>query len=99
MSKVTRRTLLAGSGLAAAATTLPSAITPAAAAAPTAGQQLPGVYRYKIGSYELTALHDGTWYRPIDEKFVKNAAWPDVQKTLSDNFLPTNQLPIQFTAL
>src|SRR5207244_7922744 len=83
---------------AAAAAALPSA-TPAAATAPTAGQQLPGVYRYKIGSHELTALHDGTWYRPIDEKFVKNAAWPDVQKTLADNFLPTDKLPIPFTAL
>ena len=74
MSKVTRRTLLAGSGLATAAAAWPGATTPAAATAPTAGQQLPGVYRYKIGSYELTALHDGTWYRPIDDKFVRNAA-------------------------
>jgi len=94
MSELTRRALLASSSLAATGATLP-----ALAAAPPARKQAVGVYRYRIGSYELTALHDGTWYRPIDEKFVKNAAWPDVQKALADNFLPTNQLPIQFTAL
>ncbi len=99
MTDVTRRALLAGSGLAAAAAVLPLAAAPATAAAPVSGQQAPGVYRYRIGSYELTALHDGTWFRPIDDKFVKNAAWADVQKALADNFLPTDKLPIPFTAL
>lgn len=98
MTDVTRRALLAVSGLGAAAV-LPLAATPATAAAPASGQQAPGVYRYRIGSYELTALHDGTWFRPIDDKFVKNAAWADVQKALADNFLPTDKLPIPFTAL
>src|SRR5262249_57144457 len=99
MTKATRPTPLPAAGLGAAAAALPPAVIPAAATAPTAGQQLPGVYRYKIGSYELTALHDGTVYRPIDEKFVKNVAWADVQKALADNFLPTDKLPIPFTAL
>src|SRR5262249_27198610 len=99
MTKATRPTPLPAAGLGAAAAALPPAVIPAAATAPTAGQQLPGVYRYKIGSYELTALHDGTWYRPIDEKFVKNVAWADVQKTLADNFLPVDKLPIPFTTL
>jgi glyoxylase-like metal-dependent hydrolase (beta-lactamase superfamily II) len=97
MTDVTRRALAAGLG--AAAAVLPLAATPAGAAAPASGQQAPGVYRYRIGSYELTALHDGTWFRPIDDKFVKNAAWADVQKALADNFLPTDKLPIPFTAL
>jgi glyoxylase-like metal-dependent hydrolase (beta-lactamase superfamily II) len=98
MTDITRRALLAVSGLGAAAV-LPLAAAPATAAAPASGQQAPGVYRYRIGSYELTALHDGTWFRPIDDKFVKNAAWADVQKALADNFLPTDKLPIPFTAL
>jgi glyoxylase-like metal-dependent hydrolase (beta-lactamase superfamily II) len=98
MTDVTRRALLAGSGLGAAAV-LPLSAAPAMAAAPASGQQAPGVYRYRIGSYELTALHDGTWFRPIDDKFVKNAPWADVQKALADNFLPTDKLPIPFTAL
>jgi glyoxylase-like metal-dependent hydrolase (beta-lactamase superfamily II) len=99
MTDVTRRALLAGSGLGAAAAVLPLGATPAVAAAPVTGQQAPGIYRYRIGSYELTALHDGTWFRPIDDKFVKNAPWADVQKALADNFLPTDKLPIPFTAL
>jgi glyoxylase-like metal-dependent hydrolase (beta-lactamase superfamily II) len=99
MTDVTRRALLAGSGLGAAAAVLPLSAAPVMAAAPASGQQAPGVYRYRIGSYELTALHDGTWFRPIDDKFVKNAPWADVQKALADNFLPTDKLPIPFTAL
>ena len=55
-----------------------------------AGTQATGVYRYKIGSYELTAIYDGTWYRKIDDKFVRNAAWPEVQKALADHFLPAD---------
>src|SRR5215831_12027900 len=67
MTSLTRRMLLAGSALAAAAGTLPRQ---AAAKAPAAGKQSAGVYRYKVGDYEMTALYDGMILRPIDEKFV-----------------------------
>jgi len=99
MSRITRRTLIATSGTAAAAALLPGLATPASAAAPAAGKQATGLYRYRIGSYEMTALHDGTWFRPIDDKFIRNVAWADVQKALADNFLPTDKLPLPFTAL
>jgi glyoxylase-like metal-dependent hydrolase (beta-lactamase superfamily II) len=99
MTQLTRRTLLAGSALAATAALPPLACRPSLAAAPAAGKQSPGVYRYMIGSYELTAIYDGVWNRKIDDKFVRNAAWPDVQKALTDNFLPADALPIPFTAL
>jgi glyoxylase-like metal-dependent hydrolase (beta-lactamase superfamily II) len=72
---------------------------PAFAAAPPAGKQGPGVYRYKIGSYELTAINDGVWNRPLDDKFVRNAPFAEVQKAMSDAFLPTDKLPISFTTL
>jgi glyoxylase-like metal-dependent hydrolase (beta-lactamase superfamily II) len=97
MTKLTRRAVVAGSG--AALALAGPALRPAGAAAPANGHQAAGIYRYKVGSYELTALYDGTWYRPIDDKFVKNAAWADVQKELADNFLPIDKLPIPFTAL
>jgi glyoxylase-like metal-dependent hydrolase (beta-lactamase superfamily II) len=100
MTEVTRRALVAGSGLAAVGVALPMlGARPAAAAAPAAGKQAAGVYRYKIGDYELTALNDGVWNRKIDDKFVRNAPWPEVQKALTDNFLPADTLPIPFTAL
>jgi glyoxylase-like metal-dependent hydrolase (beta-lactamase superfamily II) len=97
MTAWTRRALLAGSAMAAAAAGLPG--NSASAAAPTSGRQAAGVYRHRIGSYELTAINDGTWNRKIDDKFVRNAAWPDVQKALTDNFLPADTLPIPFTSL
>src|ERR1043166_2069189 len=92
--KIDRRSLLAGSVLGAAA--MPTAPL---AKAPPAGKQAAGFYRYKLGNYELTALYDGVWNRPIDDKFVRNVAFAEVQKTLSDSFLPTDKLPIPFTAL
>jgi glyoxylase-like metal-dependent hydrolase (beta-lactamase superfamily II) len=94
MTQINRRSLLAGAGLAAA--TLPVA---ALAKAPPAGKQAAGVYRYKLGDYEMTALYDGVWNRAIDDQFVRNVAFPQVQKALSDSFLPIDKLPIPFTTL
>jgi glyoxylase-like metal-dependent hydrolase (beta-lactamase superfamily II) len=72
---------------------------PAYAAAPAAKAQGPGVYRYKLGDIQLTALYDGIWYVPIDGKFVRNASGADVNAALADAFLPPSMLPISFTAL
>ena len=94
---LTRRTLL-GSALATAGA-LPALTTPAPATAPAAGQQAAGVYRYKIGNYELTALYDGTWFRKIDDKFVKNASGAEVEKALTDSFLQPGIVPTSFTPL
>ena len=96
MTELSRRQLLAGTALAAAAATLPQA---ARAAAPQIGQQGPGFYRFKIGDYEVTAINDGTWYRKLDPSFVRNADLPEVQKALADAFLPTDTVPIPFTTL
>jgi glyoxylase-like metal-dependent hydrolase (beta-lactamase superfamily II) len=93
-ASMTRRHLLAGS---AAATALPA--LPALAAAPAAGVQSPGVYRQKIGGFEVTALYDGTWFRKIDEKFVRNASPAEVDKALTDAFLQPGIVPTSFTAL
>jgi glyoxylase-like metal-dependent hydrolase (beta-lactamase superfamily II) len=97
MTSLSRRTFLAASAGAAALSGL--GLPSARAAAPAVGKQGPGFYRFKIGDFELTAINDGTWYRQLDDKFVRNAPLPDVQKALSDMFLPTNVLPIPFTAL
>jgi glyoxylase-like metal-dependent hydrolase (beta-lactamase superfamily II) len=96
MTEITRRSLLAGTMLAAAATALPK---PVAANAPAAGKQAASIYRYKIGEFEMTAIHDGVWMRPIDEKIVRNVPFEQVQKTLADSFLPIDKLPMPFTPL
>src|SRR5712691_1475311 len=93
--RINRRKLLTGAG-AALACGVPRLSCAGAAAS---GRQAPGIYRYKIGNYELTACHDGVWNRPIDDKFVRNAYFPDVQKAMADAFLPIHVLPTPFTPL
>jgi glyoxylase-like metal-dependent hydrolase (beta-lactamase superfamily II) len=95
MPTVTRRTLLAGSAAAA----LAAGAGPAAAAAPPSGKQTSGVYRYKIGTFELTALYDGIWYRPITDKFIRNAPFAEVEHALADAFMPPDKLTTPFTTL
>lgn len=72
---------------------------PAHATAPLARTQGPGVYRYRLGDIQLTALYDGIWYLPIDGKFVHNASGRAVNDALAAAFLPPNVLPVSFTAL
>jgi len=93
---LTRRSFVTGAALAAGTSALP---LPAHAAAPLASAQGPGVYRYRLGRYQLTALYDGTWFLPIDNKFVRNASGGQVNRALAAAFLPPNVLPVTFTAL
>ena len=95
MPAVTRRAFLAGPAIGAAA----ALVAPAEAATPPAKMQGPGVYRYRLGSYQITALYDGTWFLPIDDDFVRNADRAEVNAALGRAFLPPNVLPVSFTAL
>lgn len=92
------RRMLMGAAAALAGTTM-TGTGPALAEAPLAKTQLPGAYRFKLGDFEVTALHDGAGSRPLDANFVKNASLADVQAELAANFLPTDTLTISFTAL
>jgi glyoxylase-like metal-dependent hydrolase (beta-lactamase superfamily II) len=94
MHQISRRSLLTATALAGAAFAMP-----ADAGAPLAGIQGPGVYRFKLGDYQLTTLFDGVWYLPIDDKFVRNASGAEVNQALAAAFLPPDILPISFTAL
>ena len=67
MTELTRRTLLAG----AAAVPL-AASAPARAAAPLAGTQAPGWYRYKVGSFEVTVVTDGVNRFKLPDDMVTN---------------------------
>ncbi len=92
-------TVATGTALVAAPAIIRGLATPAEAKAPIAGTKAPSFYRFKLGEFEITALHDGEFARPLDASFVRNAPLEDVQKTLADNFLPTDKLTISFTAL
>jgi len=95
MARLTRRGILAGS----AAATLGSAAHSARAAAPPATKAGPAIYRYRIGAYELTALYDGIWYRPIGQDFIRNAPFADVEHALDAAFMPHDKLATPFTTL
>src|ERR1700728_4626074 len=95
MPILSRRSLLAGTAAAALA---PGAER-AAATAPPAGKQVPGIYRYTIGSFEITALYDGIWYRPITDKFIRNAPFAEVEHALDAASMPHDKLATPFTAL
>lgn len=95
MADVSRRTVLAAGGAAASLTGL----GPARAAAPPAGRQSPGVYRYRVGSFEVTALTDGVARRKLEPGFVKNAPIEDVKAALADVFIDPDRMPIGFTTV
>jgi len=60
MAQLTRREMLVGAAATAAAAALSfAAPPPAAAVASFAGRQAPGIYRYKIGTIEVTVVTDG----------------------------------------
>ncbi|TBN48719.1 MBL fold metallo-hydrolase [Hansschlegelia quercus] len=97
MNAMSRRTILAAAAGAAAGA---GVTRPAKAAAPAAGRQAPGVYRYTVGEIEVTALTDGVAMRPLEAGFVKNAPLDAVKQALSDVFLAEDgKLPIPFTPL
>ena len=66
------------------------------AKAPLADKQNAGFYRYKIGDFQVTAINDGYFDRPLDG-FVKNAPLADVQTVLAESSLAGDKLRIPFT--
>lgn len=98
---ITRRTVLAGTALAAAPIAGPAIAQTASPPAPVQGaasRQAPGFYRYKVGDIEVTAVNDGSAPRPL-EGFIRNAELSAVQQAARDAFLPQNTIQNSFTAL
>ena len=88
-----RRLLIASTALLAA----PAFVrTTSAQTAPAPHAQAPGFYRFKVGSFTVTTVHDGFFVRPV-EGFVRNAPLTEVQGVLRDAFLPTDRMVIPYT--
>jgi glyoxylase-like metal-dependent hydrolase (beta-lactamase superfamily II) len=49
--------------------------------------QAPGFYRFKVGSFTVTTVHDGFRTMPV-AGFVLNAPLEEVQRVLAESFLP-----------
>ena len=96
-----RRSLILGATAALAAPALIRGAAaqgaPPPAAAPTA-QQAPGFYRFKVGEFTVTMVHDGSAARPDPlQGFILNAEPAQVEAALRDGALPTTNLPNPFT--
>jgi glyoxylase-like metal-dependent hydrolase (beta-lactamase superfamily II) len=81
MTTLTRRGLLAGAAAATAFAPLVNPM-PARAAAPPAGTQAPGWYRYKVGSIEVTVATDGANKFKFADDHVTNKKRDEVNAAL-----------------
>jgi len=97
MTDLTRRHLLTGAIAAGAATALtPFAMTSARAAAPVAGQQAPGFYRYKVGSFECTSINDGARTFPMPDTFVRNVPKAEALAAAEAAYMPKGMVTVPF---
>ncbi len=98
MTSMTRRTLFASAAAAGAAAALaPLAGRPAFAAA-SAGKGT-GVYRYKMGDFEIIQLMDGARTFPMPDKFVVNVSKDEAIKAAAAAYLPEGKVTIPFSPM
>ena len=88
MSKLTRRDFVVGAGALSVAAAAPVAMTsPVDAAAPPAGRQAAGWYRYKVGTFEITVVTDGMNRLPLPDRLVVNVSKYEVNAALAAAYL------------
>ncbi len=93
-----RRSLILGATAALAAPALIREAAAQGAPSPAAPQQAPGFYRFKVGEFTVTMVHDGSAARPNPlQGFILNAEPAQVEAALRDGALPTTNLPNPFT--
>ena len=97
MINLTRRAALFG---ATATAVIPAfATAPARAAAPVAGKQAPGFYRYKVGEIEITVVTDGVNRMKLPDNFVTNMKPDDVKAALAANHMSRDTLDNTYTPI
>ena len=65
----------------------------------TIAEQAPGFYRFKLGAFDVIALHDGVISRDRPPGFVPNASDEEVAEAFAAAGMPPDKLTITFTAL
>jgi glyoxylase-like metal-dependent hydrolase (beta-lactamase superfamily II) len=95
--KLNRRTLLAGTAAAVAAT--PIATVPVQAAAPLAGKQTNGWYRMKVGTIEVTVISEGARTSPLPENFVRNKSRDEVVAALQAAYISADRFMLPFNSV
>jgi glyoxylase-like metal-dependent hydrolase (beta-lactamase superfamily II) len=92
MTYFTRRSVLIDAAALGGAALVPLAPTSTRAAAPAADKQTPGVYRYKVGTHEITVLTDGANAFPLTESYVVNAPIAEVKKAAAEAYIPADKM-------
>src|SRR4051794_18668463 len=88
-----RRLLQGGAAIAGLAT------APAFAKAPMLGTQAPYFYRFKLGSAEATMVSDGPLPLGDPHKNFNGLSAPEMDKQLTDNFLPLENAVLEQNVL
>ena len=73
-----------------------SLCAPRAAAAPAAGAQAPGFYRYKVGAYECTSINDGARSFPMPDKWVTNVTKEEALAAAEAAYMPKGMVTVPF---
>ncbi|HZD91147.1 MAG TPA: MBL fold metallo-hydrolase [Pseudolabrys sp.] len=98
MTQLTRRRLFATAAAAGAAAALPRLAGGVAQAAVSAGKGT-GVYRYKLGSYEIIQLMDGARTFPMPDKFVVNVSKDQAIRAAAAAYMPDGKVTIPFSPM
>lgn len=98
MTEMTRRSVLASAGAATALSSIPM-MHSSQAAAPLAGKQAPGFYRYKVGNFEVTVVTDGARTFPMPDSFVVNAKKDEVNAALAAAFMERDKITIPYSPI
>lgn len=94
MPSPSRRTLLTHAATAGAAALM--GLSNARAAAPLSGKQAPGFYRFSLGEYEVTILHDGARSFAMSDGFVTNVGREQALAAAGEAFMPPGKVTVPF---
>jgi hypothetical protein len=72
---------------------------PVHAAAPAVGKQVAGWYRYKLGSFEVTAITDGIRPTKIPDTFVRGVSREALNQGLASVYLDKENPAFPFTPI
>jgi glyoxylase-like metal-dependent hydrolase (beta-lactamase superfamily II) len=98
MTALTRRTLFTGAAAASAATALTPLVTGTARAA-TEAPKGTGIYRYKVGDYEIIQLMDGASTFPVPDKFVVNASKDQAIQAAAAAYMPEGKVTVPYSPM
>jgi glyoxylase-like metal-dependent hydrolase (beta-lactamase superfamily II) len=96
MIQLNRRSLLRHSAGAGVAAVVGAASGAARATVLISRKQAPGFYRFKLGDYEVTILHDGARTFPLPDSWVTNVGKDQALGAAAAAFMPAGKVTVPF---